>query len=86
MATVSILVVKNFYTGVKLSQFFGGGVLKFVGDGKCFFSKAGSVEQKEFSISRVCGMHKYSNVPWNNISDSSNAEHSNNSKENRKQK
>lgn len=38
------------------------------------FSKAGAVEQKESSISRICGMNKCNNVPWNNISDSNNSE------------
>lgn len=33
----TVSVVKNFYTGVKLSHFFWGGVLKFVGDGIFFF-------------------------------------------------
>lgn len=36
MKTVSALVVKHFYTGLKLSHFFGG-VLIFVADGKYFF-------------------------------------------------
>lgn len=36
--------------------------------------KVGAVEQKESSISWICGMNKCNNVPWNNISDSNNAE------------
>lgn len=62
-----------FYTSLKLSYLFWGRVLIFDVDGKCFF-KVGAVEQKESSISWICGMNKCNNVPWNNISDSSDAE------------
>jgi len=51
MKTVNVLVVKPFYTSLKVSRFFWGGVLIFVGsDGKYFF-KSWSSRTKRNSTS-----------------------------------